>query len=185
MIDYENSFDSGAMADAMGYTPSYENSFDNGAMSNAVGSSYVPDYDSYDVGSNMVENAMFRTPTDAAQGETLQGGAAPGGLDDNKGKDWIKGMLDYAQTPQGTTAAIATIGAFAKGFFGQAAEKKKADAQAKYADATALNAQSADEKWRKQMENASSIGKTNFGIMQTPKYKDLSAERRARNGMPA
>lgn len=97
------------------------------------------------------------------------------------GADLIKGALDFIKNKE--NAPILTLGAlFVKGALDAPQKKRLADANERMSQASMLNATSQDEKWRTQMANASSIGKTNFGIMSTPGYKDLAAVRRARSG---
>ena len=97
------------------------------------------------------------------------------------GTDLIKGALDFIKNKE--NAPILTLGAlFVKGAIDAPQKKRMAESAERSSQASMLNATSQDEKWRSQMANASSIGKTNFGIMGTPAYKDLAAVRRARSG---
>ena len=97
------------------------------------------------------------------------------------GNDLIKGALDFIKDKG--NAPVLTLGAlFVKGALDAPQKKRMAESAERSSQANMLNATSQDEKWRTQMANASSIGKTNFGIMGTPAYKDLAAVRRARSG---
>ena len=97
------------------------------------------------------------------------------------GNDLIKGALDFIKAKG--NAPVLTLGAlFVKGALDAPQKKRMAESAERSSQANMLNATSQDEKWRTQMANASSIGKTNFGIMGTPAYKDLAAVRRARSG---
>lgn len=97
------------------------------------------------------------------------------------GKDFIKSTLDFIKNKE--SAPVLTLGAlFIKGALDAPQKKRMADAAERSSQANALTATSQDERWRRQMDNASSIGKTNFGIMSSPEYKDLAAVRRQRSG---
>jgi hypothetical protein len=96
------------------------------------------------------------------------------------GVDLIKGALDFIKNKE--NAPVLTLGAlFVKGALEAPQKKRMADAAVRSSEANMLTATSQDEKWRTQMANGSSIGKTNFGIMGTPAYKDLAAVRRQRS----
>jgi hypothetical protein len=183
-----------AYDDSGEYTPDadvagmYEPTPDVPFMGNADGS------DSFDFGVAMVTSALSGGGDGQAD---IYGTSAPGaglaaesgGIASSLGSNWLsetfgKAMKWYEKQGDHTKAGINTMaGSFIKGLFSYNDEQRKIKALEKSSDATMLNAQTNASATERKFDNASAIGKTNFGAK--PKgliFSNKLAGRQARAG---
>lgn len=112
-----------------------------------------------------------------------------GGVASSLGNNWLtetfgKAFSWYEGQKDQTKAAVTTLGfSMLKGVFGYADEKRKARSNEKLADAAMMRAQNEVDMTNRKFENASAIGKTNFGKQPTGLlFSNKLATRQARAG---
>lgn len=153
--------------------------------------------DSFESGVQMVESALgggsggdgqadiYGTSAPGA-GLAAESGGKPAGLGDNwlsegfgKAMGWFDGQKDS------TKGAMVTLaGSFLKGMFSYSDEQRKMKAMEKSSEANMLRATTEANLSQQKMQNASSIGQTNFGAVPAGGliYSNKLAERQKRAG---
>lgn len=152
-----------------------DRSMDIGAMITAATAAIAPDYQGYMGNYGGAESASQ---------SIIAGGAAS-----SLGSNWISETFDkalkwYDGQKDSTKGAITTLaGSFIKGLFSYNDEQRKIKALEKSSDATMLNAQTNASATERKFDNASAIGKTNFGAQpQGLIFRNKLAPRQTRAG---
>lgn len=153
--------------------------------------------DPFDAGLALVTSALFGSGADSGAYMGNFGGAentseaitSNNGIAKTLGDNWLSESFDKATKwfdgqKDSTKGAITTLaGSFIKGLFSYNDEQRKIKALEKSSEANMLNAQTNAGATAQKFDNASAIGKTNFGAQpQGLIFRNKLAPRQARAG---